>query len=130
MKTNYETGREFEWVIQRDLERRGFVTIRAAGSAGAAKVDIIAVAPDKTHLWIQAKADGKIGPGEWNTLRMCSSWAGATPLLARKGPRGIAVVYDELLGDKVPRSRTRPSRLYMFSDVDTISVAQPTDNEE
>jgi Holliday junction resolvase len=130
MRTNYEAGREFEWKIQKDLERRGFVTIRAAGSAGEAKVDIIAVDPLGVHLWIQAKADGRIGPTEWNTLRMCSGWAGATPILARKGPRGIFVIYEELLQDKIPYSRSKTaSRLYMFTDVDTIQQVAPTDTE-
>lgn len=130
MRTNYDIGREFEWMIQKDLERRGFVTIRAAGSAGEAKVDVIAVAPDRTHLWIQAKINGQIGSVEWNTLRMCAGWAGATPLVAMKGPRGIFVVYHELLGDRAHGTRKKPSRLYMFTDVDTIQGGTPTDTED
>lgn len=130
MTNHYGDGREFEWEIQKDLERRGFVTVRAAGSKGAAKVDIIAIDPLGVHLWIQAKKTGTISPAEWNTLRMCAGWAKATPLVAHQGPRGIAVVYTEILGENIPYTRTKPSRLYMFTDVDTMQRTPITDNEE
>jgi Holliday junction resolvase len=126
-RTHYRTGADFERTICADLERRGFVTIRAAGSKGAAKVDVIAVNPLGVQLWIQAKTSGAIGPGEWNTLRMCAGWAQATPLVAEKGPRGLPVVYTEIVAEKVPYSRAVVSRLYTFSDVDIIRADNLTD---
>ena len=86
--------------------------------------------PEGCHVWVQAKTDGKISPAEWNTLRMCSGWAGADPLLARKGPRGIPVIYELLLGDKIPYSRERPCTLYIFPEVDIIQTEIPTDDGE
>ena len=128
-RTAYQIGTEFELKIISDLERRGFVCIRAAGSKGAAKVDVIGVRPDGCHVWVQAKTTGNISPAEWNTLRMCAGWAGAAPLLARKGPRGLPVVYELLTGYKVPYSRVRPCTLYIFPNMDTIQWTT-TDTEE
>ena len=117
--TAYEAGRRFEYKTINDLEARGFVIVRAAGSAGSGKVDIIAVSP-VAHLWIQCKRNGVIIPGEWNRLRECALWAGAVPILASNGVHGRGVVYEHLIADKVPYSRTRPATLYNFPQLDNI----------
>lgn len=117
--TRYDEGRRFEYKTIHDLEGRGFVTVRAAGSAGSGKVDIIAVSP-VAHLWIQCKRNAQIGPEEWNRIRLCAGWAGAVPILASNGVHGRGVVYEHLIADKVPYSRTRPATLWNFPQLDNI----------
>jgi Archaeal holliday junction resolvase (hjc) len=124
----YEQGTRFEHKVIADLESRGFVTVRAAGSKGAGKVDVIAVRAGELtgvqrwslkngwgpamvgshHLWIQCKRTGVIPPAEWNRLYEVAHWALAVPVLAENGPAGRGVTYRRLDAQKVPGSRVRP----------------------
>lgn len=114
----YEQGRRFEWKVQADLEDEGYVTMRAAGSKGTGKVDIVACLPVELwpgvrvpdeptpgHLWIQCKRTGDIGPGEWNRVFTVAGWAGAVPILAMNGPGGRGVVYERMTGPRIPGTR-------------------------
>jgi Holliday junction resolvase len=59
--------------------------IRAAGSKGATKVDLVAVKPGSL-IFIQCKATGTLQPAEWDRLVEVAGWVGATPVLAANGP--------------------------------------------
>jgi Holliday junction resolvase len=111
-QSHYAQGTAFERKVIADLAGAGYVTVRAAGSKGGGKVDVIAVHPVGPQLWIQCKRTGAIPPGEWNRLRECAGWAGAVPILAENGPHGRGVTYWRLVADKIPRSRSYPRELY------------------
>lgn len=51
---NYVSGRNFEYATQREYERKGYNTVRAAGSHGV--YDVIAFHKDKKPVFIQCKA--------------------------------------------------------------------------
>ena len=127
---NYHKGRDLEYDVIHDLRARGFETMRAASSAGAMKIDVLAVRPGRGYhgaeqpecvchsdvLAVQAKLRGSIGIEEWNTLIYWSGFLVATPIMAVRGSRGTKVVYTELL--RVRQSRARlvdgDSRPYVF----------------
>lgn len=111
-QSRYAQGTAFERKVIADLFREEYVTIRAAGSKGAGKIDVVAFHPYGPQLLIQCKRTGDISPGEWNRVREIARWAGAMPLLAENGPNGRGVTYWHLHGDKVPRSHTYPKTLY------------------
>jgi Holliday junction resolvase len=96
----YASGRTFEWKIRDHLAENGYSVIRAAGSKGNAKVDLIAIKPGQL-LFVQAKSTaGALGPDEWDRLVEVSAWVGAVPILAAKGGRGQGIQYTRLLGPK------------------------------
>lgn len=102
MATNYQNGAEFERKVARDLERYGYVTVRSAGSHKPA--DVVAMV-DGMAFCIQCKRDGRLGPTEWNKLCEWCAVAGATPILASKGPRGTGIIYRRLTSRKDGRGR-------------------------
>lgn len=115
--THYDRGRRFEWQVRDDLVENGYIVIRAAGSKGDAKVDLIAIKPGQL-IFIQCKtAAGALGPGEWNRLVEVSAMVGAIPVLAAKGGRGQGVQYTRLLGPKVPRARTQDVEPFLLDEV-------------
>jgi hypothetical protein len=132
---HYASGTRFELKVIKDLQLHGWVTVRAAGSKGAGKVDIIAVheplygipagigwARLCGHLWIQCKTSGTLGPDEWNRVRECALWAGAVPILASNGPSGRGIVYEQLDGDRVRHSREYRKSLYDMSAWPKVEV--------
>ena len=119
--TEYDKGRRFEWKTRDDLTPNGYEVLRAAGSKGGTKIDLVAMKPGQL-LFIQCKENGKLGPAEWNRVYEVAGWVGAIPLLAANGPRGRGVVYTQLLGPKVPRARTQPCRPFLL---DEIAAADP-----
>ena len=102
MATNYTRGANFERKVAKDLERYGYVTIRSAGSHKPA--DVIAMLGGRT-IAIQCKRDGVLGPDEWNKFWEWAKVAGATPILASKGPRGRGIIYSRLTSRKDGRGR-------------------------
>jgi Holliday junction resolvase len=111
-QSRYAQGTAFERKVILDLAGEGYVTIRAAGSKGAGKIDVVAFHPYGPQLLIQCKRTGEISPGEWNRVREIARWAGAVPLLAENGPNGRGITYWRLVADKVPRSHSKPRELY------------------
>lgn len=97
--SHYAVGTRFEHKIRDDLTENGFEVIRAAGSKGSSKVDLVALKPGQLLL-IQAKRSGVLGPDEWDRVHEVAGWVGAVALLARNGPRGRGVEYIRLLGPK------------------------------
>lgn len=102
MTTNYRRGAEFERAVAKDLEKYGFVTVRSAGSHKPA--DVVAMKAGET-LAIQCKRDGVLRPDEWNKFYCWAAVAGATPILASKGPRGSGIIYSRLASRKDGRGR-------------------------
>lgn len=97
--TAYATGRRFEGKVRNHLRDNGYTVIRAAGSKGDSKVDLVALKPGQA-LFIQCKADGALPPAEWDRLFDVAGWVGALPVLASNGLRGRGVRYDRLMGHK------------------------------
>jgi Holliday junction resolvase len=114
--THYQAGTRFEHKIRDDLRENGYEVLRAAGSKGASKVDLVALKPGQL-LFIQAKRSGALGPAEWNRVVEVAGWVGAIPLLAANGPRGRGVTYTRLLGPKIPRARTQPCEPFLLDEI-------------
>lgn len=102
MATNYQKGADFERRVARDLEGHGYVTVRSAGSHKPA--DVIAMLGGRT-IAIQCKRDGVLRPEEWNKFWEWAKVAGATPILASKGPRGSGIIYHRLTSRKDGKGR-------------------------
>jgi Holliday junction resolvase len=114
---SYKQGRGFEWKVRNDLEENGYAVVRAAGSKGKTKIDLIALKPGQA-LFIQAKRDGTLPPGEWDRLVDVASWVGAIPILAVNGPHGRGVVYTLLLGRKRRGHRIQPCEPFRLDALD------------
>jgi hypothetical protein len=110
----YATGTRFEHKTRDDLISDGYEVIRAAGSKGATKVDLVAVKPGSL-IFIQCKATGTLPPAEWDRLVEVAGWVGA--VLAANGPRGRGIVYTRLLGPKRPRARTQPCEPFLLDEI-------------
>lgn len=102
MATNYSRGADFERSVVRDLESKGLVAVRSAGSHKPA--DVVAMV-DGMAFCIQCKRDGRLGPTEWNKFWEWCAVAGATPILASKGPRGTGIIYRRLTSRKDGKGR-------------------------
>lgn len=117
----YEKGVRLERKVQVDLAEHGWLTIRAAGSKGDTKADLVAFHPDGRMLLIQVKYSKAITTPEWNRIYQVAGWCHATAIVASNGPKGRGVTYEEITGARVPRSRNWPSRVY---DVTTSATIQ------
>lgn len=104
--TAYATGTRFEHKVRDHLTGNGYEVIRAAGSKGASKVDLVAFKPGQL-LFIQCKRGGVLSPGEWDRIVEVAGWVGAIPLLAANGPADRGVIYVGLTG---PKRRGLPMR--------------------
>lgn len=101
MTSHYQRGTAFERQVREDLRERGYTVIRAAGSKGDSKVDLVAISGTARHplVFLQCKLDGKLGPAERTRIRQVSLWAGALAVVAGKtGPRGAMLEYWRLTG--------------------------------
>jgi Holliday junction resolvase len=120
--SSYARGRKFEWDVRDDLAENGYSVIRAAGSKGNAKVDLIAIKPGQI-LFVQCKTTkGALGPDEWDRLVEVSAWVAAVPVLACKGGRGEGIQYTRLLGPKRRGARTQNVEPFV---VDELAGAVP-----
>lgn len=120
---HYAAGTRFEHKTRDNLTDNGYEVIRAAGSKGSSKVDLVAVKPGQ-WLFIQCKATGALGPSEWDRILEVAGWVGAVPLLAANGPRGRGITYIRLLGPKrrsVPM-KNQPCEVF---HLDHIAAASP-----
>lgn len=109
--SNYRRGADFERQVLKDLEKRGFVAARAAGSHTPS--DIYAVQPGRV-LFVQCKRDGVLRPLEWNAFYDYCKRAGAVPLVAYKLTRGIA--YMLITGYKDGTRTAQPWEVYEWSN--------------
>ncbi|WP_422744291.1 restriction endonuclease [Micromonospora sp. WMMD754] len=118
--SHYRSGTWFEHKTIDDLQDNGYETIRAAGSKGSTKVDIVALKPGQL-LFIQCKRSGALPPAEWDRVVEVAGWVGAIPLLAANGPRGRGVTYTRLLGPKVPRARIQPCEPFLLDQLAEVA---------
>ena len=113
MTTRYAYGRALEYQIQAELGQFGYTTMRSSGSKGL--IDVIAMRQGE-YLFIQAKRNGRLDPGEWNALYRLAQENHAKAILALKKESGIGNRYWLLCGEKIPRSRERPLRVWIPSE--------------
>lgn len=102
MATNYSSGADFERTTMRDLESHGYAVVRSAGSHSPA--DLVAMR-DGRFVLVQCKRNGRLYPDEWNEFLEFCEYAGGTPILASKGPRGGGIIYRKLTSRKGGRGR-------------------------
>lgn len=119
-KNHYAKGTRFEHRIRDDLVANGYEVMRAAGSKGSTKVDLVALKPGQL-LFIQCKSSGVLGPAEWNRVVQVSGWVDAVPILAANGPRGRGVIYTRLLGPKIPRARIQPCEPFLLDEIAEVA---------
>jgi hypothetical protein len=121
--SHYAQGTRFEHKVRDDLAANGYEVIRAAGSKGSSKVDLIGLKPGQL-LFIQCKRTGALGPDEWDRVHHVAGWVDAIPLLAANGPAGRGVTYIRLLAPKrrgVPL-KNQPCSVF---HLDEIAAASP-----
>jgi len=101
--TPYRRGADFERLIQERLGLLGYVTIRAAGSRGAADVWAAKAPNGLTRLLVvQCKAEGALltaaGKRRLVNLALC---VGATPCLAEQRPGSGVWITDVQTGAEI-----------------------------
>lgn len=100
--THYNNGRSFEYKVMEDLSVSGWVSVRAAGSKGSTKADIIAFHPTGQIMMVQCKTNGIISAEEWNRLYEVAGWNdSATAIIAERPKRG-KIAYWAITGVRVP----------------------------
>ena len=97
--TNYARGANFERTVKADLEKRGYLVIRAAGSHGI--MDLVAFRPPRKpyatgETWfVQCKIHGTISPADrkelYETAAKCGAWA-----VRASRPKPGAILYERL----------------------------------
>lgn len=110
----YAKGARFEHKVGDDLAARGYTVVRAAGSKGDAKADLIAFHPANPMMLVQCKTNGKISKAEWDRLYEVAGWyrPACVPVVASNGPNGRGVSYTLITGPRVPYARTQPCTPY------------------
>lgn len=94
MGTNYRRGRTFEYRAKRDLERRGYVVVRSAGSRTPA--DLVAGCQGRVLL-VQCTTSGRSkDEGDRARLREMAERFGAEPVLVWKDGRRGPLVWEML----------------------------------
>lgn len=114
--SHYARGTRFEHKVRDHLEKNGYEVVRAAGSKGGTKADLLGFKPGQLLL-VQCKTNGKIPAAEWNRIVEVAGWVDGVALLASNGPRGRGVVYMRLLGPKVPYARVQPVEPFLLDEV-------------
>jgi Holliday junction resolvase len=114
--SHYAKGTRFEHKVRDDLVANGYLVVRAAGSKGGTKADLVAFKPGQ-QLLIQCKTDGRITSAEWDTVVMVAGWVGAVPILAVNGDRGRGVSYVRLLGPKQRGRQCTDSEPFLLDEV-------------
>jgi hypothetical protein len=112
----YAKGARFEHKVMDHLVDLGYSCIRAAGSKGDTKIDIVAFKEGFPIMLIQAKTDGKISKAEWDRVLQVSQWYGhglCVAVLAANGPKGVGVTYTRILGQRVLYARSQPCEPYL-----------------
>jgi Holliday junction resolvase len=115
--THYADGTRFEHKTRAHLADNGYEVIRAAGSKGSTKADLVALKPGQLLL-VQCKRSGTLPPDEWDRLVEVAGWVGAIPVLAANGLKGRGVVYTRLLAPKRRGARTQPAEPFLLDLID------------
>lgn len=106
----YAKGTRFENKIRDDLGDRGYLVVRAAGSKGRAKIDLVAFRLGMPMMLIQAKTSGTISKHEWDRIFTVAGWypGMSVAVLASNGPKGRGVTYTRLTGLRTLYARSQP----------------------
>ena len=93
--THYSRGAAFERLVKADLEKRGYLVVRSAGSHGVA--DLVAVPGDDcaggATLLVQCKTSGRMSPKERQEMTATSMNYDALAVRAWRPKRG-RICYD------------------------------------
>ena len=89
--TNYARGATFERTVKADLEAKGYIVFRSAGSHGP--YDLVALGP--SEMLIQCKLNGKMSPKERAELCDAAHRAYVKPVKAWRPKRGT-IKYEEV----------------------------------
>lgn len=102
MTTHYERGARFERETRDDLVARGYRVIRAAGSKGDTKADLVGFREDRIVV-VQCKSGKKgLTLDEFNGLYDFALVGGAFPLIAQKIPGRSKPMYLHMVGRREP----------------------------
>lgn len=107
-RTNYQRGRAFEYRVRDDMERRGYVSVRAPASKTPADVYCIGL---DSKVFVQCKTDGRLSTAEWNRFYDYCLSVDAVPVMAAKGRGGRGISYWLITGRKA-RGGVRPMRAW------------------
>lgn len=105
---HYAKGTRFEHDVMDDLhDNHGFACMRAAGSKGSTKIDVVAFKPGYPLLFIQAKAGPSVSKEEWDRLYEVASWypGAAIAVVASKVPGRKEPDYYKITGPKILYAR-------------------------
>lgn len=107
----YQRGRDFEYRVKKDMEKRGYLVLRSPASKSP--VDLYCI-KQSGLVFIQCKLHGQIGVPEWNAFfNLCKS-VGALPILAETDSGKI--LYSEVLKEKDGSRRKQPKREWLPPD--------------
>jgi Holliday junction resolvase len=121
--THYANGRSFEYRVMDDLSVSGWVSVRAAGSKGSTKADIIAFHPTRGIMLVQCKTNGIISAEEWNRLYEVAGWNdGVSVAVIAERPKRGKIAYWAITGQRVPY-KPSVNRIEYFPHVDSGLVA-------
>jgi len=93
---NRKRGDYFERQTRADLEKRGWVVIRSAGSLGPA--DLVALHHSRPPMFVACKINGYMRPHERRELRRFATMAGSLPVLAWRKQPGVVGYREQLTG--------------------------------
>jgi Holliday junction resolvase len=105
---HYAKGTRFEHEVMDDLhDNHGFACMRAAGSKGSTKIDVVAFKPGYPLLFIQAKSGPAVSKEEWDRLYEVAGWypGAAIPVIANKVPGKRKPEYYKIIGPKILYAR-------------------------
>lgn len=107
----YKRGRNFEYRVKKDMEKRGYLVIRSPASKSP--VDLYCMRKNEL-VFIQCKLHGQIGVPEWNAFFNLSKSVGALPILAENVSGKI--LYSEAIEKKDGSRRKQPKRDWLPPD--------------
>lgn len=125
--THYDRGRSFEYRVIDDLEVSGWVSVRAAGSKGPTKADIIAFHPVKGIILVQCKINGIVSAEEWNRIYEVSGWTPGTKAIIAERPKRGVIAYWQITGERIPYKPAMNRIEYLPHTLAIGRIARPLD---
>lgn len=104
----YQRGRNFEYRVKKDMEKRGYLVLRSPASKSP--VDLYCIKRGEL-VFIQCKLRGQIGVPEWNEFFTLSKSVEALPILAENVSGKI--LYSEAIKEKDGSRRKQPKREWL-----------------
>lgn len=104
--SNYRRGTYLETRAAEELSRAGFYVIRSAGSHGQA--DVVALRKAMPPVLVQCKTSMTIRGEEWNALHEVAAQIGATAILATWNDTRRKIVWREITGVHLARTKSWP----------------------